>query len=193
LQHRPEVEVPAVVTADGVAENAGSGAWAPADVSIKLPSGANPPGALAPVGTPLLGAFDKTAAPGYYAVGAKTLTRLHSKAASLAFAVNLDPQESEFTMLGEPQLKELLPSAELTFIDATAESQQERGPIGNEQEIYGILIWLVFIVIAGEFLLATTSGRRREIEEATMSERIMNMSPGTWVGRMTGGGAKKDA
>ena len=54
------------------------------------------------------------------------------------------------------------------------------------------VIWLAFAVIAIEFLMATTSGRKREMEEAPLSERLMSMSPGSWVGRMTGGGVKHE-
>jgi hypothetical protein len=191
-EHRPEVEVPPSVTADGVAEMAVSGAWAPAECTVKVPAGGTLPVELERRGPRLLGAFPNTAERGYYTVDVKSGSSLAGKAASLAFAVNLAPEESEFTLLNEGQVKELLPNAQLTFIDATAETQQINGPIGNEHEIYGYLIWAVFAIIAAEFLLATTSGRKREMEEAPLSERLMSMTPGSWVGRMTGGGAKHE-
>jgi hypothetical protein len=45
----------------------------------------------------------------------------------------------------------------------------------------------VFIVIGVEFMLATVGGKRPDQgEDLTVGERIRELSPGTWVGRMTG-------
>src|SRR5262249_32180027 len=117
LQRRPDAEVAPMVTADGVAEITVNAACAPADVTVTVAWGGALAQSLERVGSRLLGAFDKTSDRGFYTVDVKTTSALPSKAASLAFAVNLDPLESDFAMLDEPRIKELLPTAELTFID----------------------------------------------------------------------------
>ena len=110
-----------------------------------------------------------------------------SKGNTAAFAVNLAPEESEFDTLNEGQLRELLPGTQLTLVDASAEAQQLLGAIGDEREVWRPLIFILFAIIAVEFTLATLGGQRRETEEpATVTERIRQFSPGTWVGRMTG-------
>ena len=53
------------------------------------------------------------------------------KSASLAFAVNLAPEESDFTLLKEAEIRKLLPeNVSLTFVDASAEAQDLHGSIG---------------------------------------------------------------
>jgi hypothetical protein len=80
-----------------------------------------------------------------------------------------------------------LPGADVMFVDASAQAQQEHGSIGDEREIWRPLIVLMFVVIGVEFLLATLGGQRIDGEpEVTVAERIRNLSPGSWVGRMTG-------
>ena len=43
---------------------------------------------------------------------------------SWIFAVNLAPEESDFSTLSEGQLADLLPTAKVTVVDASAEAQQ---------------------------------------------------------------------
>jgi hypothetical protein len=94
-------------------------------------------------------------------------------------------------MLDESQLRELLPGVQLTLVNATAEAQQSLGSIGKEQEIYRPLIWVLFAIIAVEFLLATVRGSRKEGEsEITVADRIRQISAGSWVSRMTGSARK---
>ncbi len=140
-------------------------------------------------GARLIGAFERTGERGYYTVDVRGSHLGQPKAASLAFAVNLAPEESDFTMLDEKGLRELLPGAELTYVDASAEAQYEKGSLGKEHEVWPILIWGLFLLIAIEFMFATVSGKRADTDEQTsVRERILRMSPGSWVGRMTGAG-----
>ena len=113
--------------------------------------------------------------------------------ASLAFAVNLAPEESDFTLLKEEQIRKLLPeSVRLTFVDASAEAQDLHGSIGKERELWPMLIWLLFGIIGIEFLLSTVSGRKREDEGPTVTERVVTVSTGAWVGKMTGAPGKAE-
>lgn len=186
VERRPEADVSSVVVADGSAEIGVSTSWSPAEVTVRDPAGHLLPQALERAGARLLGAFDKTSERGYYTVDVRSTKSDQARAAALAFAVNLAAEESDFTLLGEKEVRELLPNATLTFVDATSEAQIE-GPVGKEKELWSALIWIVFAVIGIEFLLATLGGpRQRGDEDAPLAERILALSPGAWVGRMTG-------
>jgi hypothetical protein len=101
------------------------------------------------------------------------------------FTVNLPPEESDFATLNEAQLQELLPGAQLTMVDASAEAQQLYGTLGNEQEIWRPLIWILFVIIGVEFTLATLGGQKVEVAETSgAAERINHFHPGAWLGRL---------
>ncbi len=194
VEHRAEVEAPAVVPPGGVAEVAVSGAWVTgmAKPSGKVTDGA---GRSTPLdfqrsATRYVAAFEGTAEPGYYTVEVRGDPSAPDKVVTTAFAVNLAPEESDFTALGEQQFRDLLPSARVTFVDASAEAQQLQGIIGSEQEVWRPLIALMFVVIGVEFLLATLRGQRKDGDERGVARRILDLAPGTWVGRMTGAGGQ---
>jgi von Willebrand factor type A domain/Aerotolerance regulator N-terminal len=189
LQHRPPLEVPSVVPADGVAEVSVAGTWAPAAGKVSDPAGRATPLELNRSGSRLLGAFERTAERGYYSVEVTGGQGAAAKAVHGSFAVNLAPEESDQRRVDQQELAELLPTAKVTLVDASAEAQQLFGAIGDEHEIWRPLIFVLFVIIAVEFTLATLSGQRREGEEPlTVAQRIRRFSPGTWVGRMTGAG-----
>ena len=188
LEHRAEVEVPPVVVADGTAEVALSATWEPAEVTVKPPTGPAVGLPLERSGARLLGAFEKTAKRGIYTVEARSTRPDLVKSAKLGFAVNLAPEESDFSLVGEAEIRKLLPEGvSLTFVDASAQAQELQGNMGQQRELWGMFIWLLFLIIGIEFLLATVGGRKRDGEEGpTLTERVMDVSTGAWVGRMTG-------
>ena len=189
VQHRPEVEVSPVVAADGSAEVTVNNIWSSAEASVKDPAGHLLSLPLERSGARLLGAFEQTGQRGYYQVDVRGSYLGQPRAASLAFAVNLAPEESDFTMLDEKELRALLPGADLTYVDASAEAQYEKGTLGKEHEVWPFLIWGVFLIMAIEFLFATVSGRRSDADEQTsVRQRLLRMNPGSWVARMTGSG-----
>jgi hypothetical protein len=51
----------------------------------------------------------------------------------------------------------------------------------------------MFLVIASEFLLSTLSGQVAGEQDDTTIERIRQLSPGGWVGRMTGADVTDEA
>jgi hypothetical protein len=187
-QRRPEAEAPPVVIADSNAEIAVSATWSPADVTVKNPAGVVVPLHLERSGARLLGAFEQTGKRGYYTVKVTSGRADQIKGAELAFAVNLAPEESDFTMVSESDVKKLLPkTVKFTYIDASAVAQEQLGGLGKEREIWPYLIWILFAVIGIEFFLSTLSGRKREADDgATISERVLSAGTGAWVGRMTG-------
>jgi hypothetical protein len=140
----------------------------------------------------LLGDFDQTSKRGYYTVKVTSGRADHIKGADLGFAVNLAPEESDFTMLGEADIKKILPgTVKFTYIDASAAAQEQLGSLGKEREIWPYLIWILFAVIGVEFFLSTLSGRKREADDGgSVSQRVLSAGTGAWVGRMTGAPAR---
>ncbi len=158
---------------------------------MKDPSGHVQTRALDRSGNRLLAAFENTAARGYYEVEVRSERMDKVRSANLAFAVNLAPEESDFSLVGEQQLRLLLPGVDLTFVDASAEAQLQKGALGQEKEIWPILIWLVFAVIGVEFLLATATGRRIDVEQSDAAlDRVHRWPSGLWLARLMGGGSR---
>ncbi|HEV3005379.1 MAG TPA: VWA domain-containing protein, partial [Pirellulales bacterium] len=199
VEHRPEFEVKrSVVPAGGAAEVEVAANWSPrpgepplCEVSIErqTPQLADVQRAVEfeRSGTRWVGGFEGTALKGYYAVDVRGGRAEQPKHATAEFAVNLAADESKFVAAGEDQLREWLPGVDLTVVDATAETQQEMGAVGDEHEIWRGLLLVVFAIIGTEFMLATIGGRKLDTgEELSVGERIKQYSPGTWVGRMTG-------
>lgn len=188
VEHRPDADVPPVVVADGNAEIALNVTWNPAEVSVKDPAGRLTAVKMDRAGAKLLGVFEQTGRRGYYSVDARSTRPDHNRSTLLGFAVNLAPEESDFRVLKEADVRKLLPEGvDLTFVDASAEAQSLHGAIGKEREMWPVLIWLLFGVIGVEFMLSTISGRRREGDEGpSLGERVVSVGTGAWVGQMTG-------
>jgi hypothetical protein len=190
LEYRPDLETPSVVAADSQAEIGVSDEWAPAFAKVTDAAGVSQEIKLERSGSRLLGAFDGTNEKGFYAVSVMSGSSREPRGSG-AFAVNLSPEESKFDLAGEDQFKEWLPGVELTMFDASAQAEQLHGAVGDEREIWRPLIALMFVIIIIEFLLATLGGGRTDAEEPqTVMQRILDASPGRWVGRMTGAGAR---
>jgi hypothetical protein len=180
VEHRPEVEAPSVVPPDGVAEVAVAGTWAPVTGRVTDPANRpGPPLAFERSGARYVATFDRTAERGYYGVEVRGGSGAQAKGSNLTFAVNLAPEESDFATLGEEKIRSLLPTAQVTLVDASAEAQQLNGTIGDEREVWRPLIYLLFVVITVEFLLATFRGSRQAREEGpTGTERVERFTHG---------------
>jgi hypothetical protein len=189
VEHRPDVEAPSVVPADGEAEIAVAADWNPVEGKVLDAQHHTTDLEFERAGSRWVSGFEKTGLKGYYTVDVRGGRVEQPKRDSTAFAVNLSPDESQFALAGEPEFREWLPEVNLEVVDASAETQQELGAVGDEREVWRGLLIVVFIVIGVEFFLATLSGGRPEQgEELTVGDRIRELSPGTWVGRMTGAG-----
>jgi von Willebrand factor type A domain/Aerotolerance regulator N-terminal len=189
VEHRSEVDVPAVVTADSTVEIAVSSDWGRLDGTLKDPKGAvTELRSFERTGTRQAMTFSHTGERGYYTVDVKADRLDNPKSATVAFAVNLAPEESDFGVIGEKAMRDALSRGDVTFVDASAEALALKGPIGKGDEVWRIMIAALFLVIGIEFLLATTPGGRRDGEDnRTVSQRILSFSSGSWVARMTGG------
>jgi hypothetical protein len=192
VEHRPEVEVTSTVSAGSPTEISVSSTWAPAEATVRGPGGQTQTVPLQRAGSRLRGAFTQTSQVGVYTVEVRGKQGARPRAARLGFAVNIAPEESDFTLLDEPALRALLPMAQLTYVDASAEAQLDNGALGRGHEVWQVLIWGLFALIGVEFFFATLSGKRREGEETpSVGERILQLTPGAWVGRMTGASSEE--
>lgn len=191
VTHAPDLGVPSTVPADGAAEISVAGTWAPAAGKVTDTRGRISPVRLERSASRLLGQFDETVEKGYYAVEVRGGRPDPPQVASASFAVNSAPEESNFEAVREDQVREWLPQAALTFVNASSESQQVHGSIGEEREIWRPLIFVLFAIIGAEFFLATMSGQAPigGGDPRTVSRRIRDVATGTWVGRMTGAGS----
>ncbi len=191
VRRAAELAVPSTVPPGSPAEVVLDGSWAPALGRVTDGKGRVTPLEFERSATRLVGEFERTAEKGYYAVEVKGGRVEQPKAGSAAFAVDLAPEESDFAIAKESQIREWLPTADLAVVDASAEAQQLHGGLGQEREVWRPLIFLLFGVIGVEFLLATMSGRRApgDDEAPSVSERIRGLSPGRWAARMTGAGS----
>jgi hypothetical protein len=187
VQHRPEVEGPLTVSPNGVAEIGVTRAWGAVSGRVTNPAGHVSALEFTRSGSRIVAAFEGTSEKGYYTVEVNGGRADPARGNTVAFAVNLATEESDFTTLGESQFRELLPTADLRFVDASAEAQQEHNLNETGNEIWRWLICILFPLIIVEFMLATLGGQRADTEEVpTVTERIRQLSPGSWVGRMTG-------
>ena len=192
LEHRPDLEAPSVVAADGAAEIGVSEHWAPAVGKVTDAAGRSEPLALERSGSRMLGAYLRTSDKGFYTVEV-TSGAARQPRGTAVFAVNLAAEESKFDAIDEAQLREWLPTANLSVLDASAQAEQLHGPVGDEREIWRPLIFLMFVIIAVEFLLATLSGGKPGDEgPQTVIQRIRQYNPSSWAGRMTGAGVMKE-
>jgi hypothetical protein len=185
VMRRSDVETPSVVPAGGVAEIAVDSRWGVATARVTEPNQRSSVVALERSEGMLAGAFENTAEKGFYAVEVTGGTNEQPRRGTLAFAVNLAPDESNFAMISPENLRDWLPGVETKLIDASAQAHELQGPLGDDREIWRPLIVLMFVIIGVEFMLSTLGGLRGK-DEPTVGERIRNINPGAWVGRMTG-------
>ena len=192
---RPDdLDSPAVVAAGGTAEFTVAPTWAPANGKVTDIRGRVTPVSFQRSNSQLKGAFHETTTTGYYTMEVTGGRTEDPKQGTVSFAVNLSEEESNFSGLQPDQIKRMLPSADVTTIDASAEALQKHGNIGNQREIWRPLILLILAIIGVEFLLSTLGGQHVDGEEPpTTAARIRHLASGRWVGRMTGAGVEEIA
>jgi hypothetical protein len=165
VQRRAEVEVPPAVPAGAAAVVSVQRSWEPAEAEVRRLRGPASDKKLERVGQRLLASFEETTLTGYYTAEVKSTRSGVGKSATVGFGVNLPPEESDLTPVSEKQLRDLLPNVELRFLDASAEAKL-RTALGEQQEVWRPLWFIVlFTIIALEFLMATTGGRKKDTED----------------------------
>jgi hypothetical protein len=91
-----------------------------------------------------------------------------TKDAGAAFAVNVAPSESDFTMMREAEMRALLPGVRIRYIDVSTEAEQADDRAGADHEIWRLVMGLLLALFICEFILATpgattTAGERTGI------------------------------
>jgi hypothetical protein len=181
-ERRAELDAPSVTPPDGVAEITATVAWNPATATVTDPAGHAGDVTFQPVGTRLVGGFERTALAGYYGVEVKGGKPNEPKSGKTAFAVNLAPEESRLAAAPEEDIRRWLPGVSLRVVDASAEAQQQFGSVGEGTEIWRYLLALTFIVIAVEFMLSTLSGGPAQGKDHRSTwRRLWRLRPGAWT------------
>ena len=155
-QRRSDAEGPDVVAADDPATFSVSNAWAPVTGVVTDPEGRKAELAFERFGGRSEAIFEGTRSRGYYVAEVRG-SRGDRRSASLSFAVNLAPEESDTTRVTEDRVRELLPSAAVSFVDQSAEGKQD-SELDTTNELWRYVIYVLFAVIAFELLLATVVG-----------------------------------
>jgi hypothetical protein len=168
-QRRADAEGPDVIAADDPATFSVSNAWTPVSGTVVDPKGMPTELTFERQGGRSEAIYESTREKGYYiaeirpASGAASAPReasgaaLAPRVATLSFAVNLPPEESDTTRITEDQVRELLPSAAVTFVDQSAEAKQDAS-LDTTNELWQYVIYVLFAVITFELLLATLIG-----------------------------------
>jgi hypothetical protein len=157
-QRRADAEGPDVVAADDPATFSVSNAWAPVSGEVTDPEGRKSELTFERFGGRAEAIFEGTRARGFYTAEVRG-GRGDRRSASLSFAVNLAPEESDTARVTEDRVRELLPSAAVTFVDQSAEAKQD-ADLDTTNELWRYVIYVLFAVIAFELLLATVVGGR---------------------------------
>ncbi len=157
-QRRPELDAPAVASADGASEIAVAGDWGAPTGTVKDESGKTSALAFRRAEGRMVATFEQPRAKGFYEATVKSAAGPTPREGQALFGVNVSAGESDFATVGENELREWMPDARLTVVDASAEAQQLQGTIGEEREVWRPMIWLLFVIMGVEFALAASGG-----------------------------------
>ena len=187
VAHRPGLEFPSVVVPGTSAEIRVAKTWEPITGQVRDPSGQKLPLKFQPTGSRSIAAVEQTGLKGFYEAEIRGGTGDEQKQGTARFAVNLAPEESDFTRIEEQAVRDLFPATAVEFVDATAEAQQQYGSVGGDsREIWRPLILLMLAVMGLEFWLATLGGGGDDASQTTLRDRLGGLNPARWVGAMTG-------
>jgi hypothetical protein len=187
VRRRSDLEGPSVVPPDGVAEFTVAPSWAPATAELRDDRGKATPVKFKRSNRRLVGAYDQTQEKGFYTIEVRGGDSEHYQRDELSFAVNVAPQESDFSKCATADIASRLPGAQVSAVDASAEAQQWRGFVGNQREIWRPLILLTLGLFAIEFVLCTSGGSiLGNAQNRSMWQRLRDLARGTWVKQMTG-------
>ena len=187
VAHRPGLEFPSVVPPGTPAEIRVAKSWEPITGQVRDPAGQRSSLQFRPTGSRSIAAVEQTGLKGFYEAEIRGGTGDDVKQGTARFAVNLAPEESDFTRIEESAVRDLFPGTAVEFVDATAEAQQQYGSVGGDsREIWRPLILLMLAVMGLEFWLATLGGGRDDASQTTLRERLGALNPARWVGAMTG-------
>jgi hypothetical protein len=157
-QRRADAEGPDVVSADDPATFTVADSWSPISGTVADPKGTPTDLKFERFGGRGEAIYEATREKGFYIAEVKG-SGSDRRTAAVGFAVNLAAEESDTTRITEDRVRELLPSAQVKFVDQSAEAKQDSS-LDTTNELWQYVIYVLFAVIAFELLLATLAGGR---------------------------------
>jgi len=134
-----------------------AGAWAEASVQVTSPDGKLDTIDMHRNDRVMIGAMKDSNRKGYYtftvqppAEGPGDLTTQRR-----GFTVNLDVDDAGFEPIDEDQLRQIFAPHELTYLAGSPDDPVLAEQLTQRHEIWRTLIWIMFAIIAAEFLLST--------------------------------------
>ena len=156
LQKPAQATAPAAVAPQQPAPISLTDRWSGAQVQVTDPVGKPHKIKLARSGRRLVGAMRQTDRKGYYTFEVLPRSEGAPERIELGFAVNLADERPDFTMVTETEVRGLLGgAATLAYVRSSADSPVLARQLTHKQELWRTLIWVTFLVIAVEFVIAT--------------------------------------
>lgn len=155
LRRAASVTAPAYVNPHDPAPIHITDRWTNAQVECVDPSGKPHAVKLTRAGRQFVGAFTDTDKTGVYRFKVLPRTPGAPERVEMGFAVNLNLNQSDFTMLTEQQIHESVRPLKISYLRGSTEDPDAAGQLRQKREIWRYLIWAMFAVIGLEFLLAT--------------------------------------
>jgi hypothetical protein len=207
LRRQSPLTVPSVVSGDETVRIGAPTEWRSLTGTVKTPSGRITKLSFERRTEGLVASFAETGERGFYTVAVTgkpmeddssssllSVARENAKEGDMApgsapssftelgFAVNTAPEESDQNILRDDDFRRMLPSANVTFLNASAEQEQVFGEVGSKQEVWRPLICVLFAVIGVEFLLATLGTTKFDKEGPRDRTSWSWIKPATWTG-----------
>lgn len=173
-QRRPAVRAPAVASPAEVTEIHAPIAWAPVEGTVSDEGGWSTPVVFQRSEGKLVGAIEAGRPKGYYQVSIAGRDQEGGQAADFTLAVNLDADESDFVPIEDDAMAAVLPGVKVQRVDATSEAQQLYGTVGESREVWRGMIWLLFVIIGVEMMVATLSPPGTRAGEGSARREIRN-------------------
>ena len=158
LQRPAQARTPATVRPGQPAPIRLTGQWPEAHVQVVDPDGQPHTIEMHRSGEQLAGGMLETNTKGYYAVNVLPRAADAPERIELGFAVNLDAQHADFTMIDEPQIRQAFGACPLTYLGGVPDDPVLVERLGRKRPLWRLLIVVTFAVILIEFLLATPRG-----------------------------------
>ena len=159
--------------------------WSDARVQAIDPSGKPHTIELHRTGRRWTGALLETGRKGYYSFVVYPETKGAPERVELGFAVNLDTNVNHFERLDEEEIRRVLSPVKPVYLSGSPDDPVLKSQLTQRREIWRFLIWVLFVVIAVEFLLATLRpSRQKAVNGGRMKEnrRGMLIQSGTGTG-----------
>ena len=161
LQKPADAMAPAAVAPAQPAPVRLAGHWTRAQVQATDPAGKRHPIELHRTGASLVGAMLETDRKGYYTLEILPRTQGAPERLELGFAVNLAGEQADFRTLDETPIRDILARPPVfAYVRGSPEDPILAEQLTHKREIWRTLIWVTFLVIGIEFLMATLRPQR---------------------------------